>query len=79
MTERRTVTGLALSWSHIVITLVVWIMTIGMVYAGLRDHTEENTRRIKGLEDKFVDRREYDDLKSRMTRIEDKLDRALKH
>lgn len=79
MTERRSITGLALSWSHVVITLVVWVLTIGIAYQGLRGNTAENTRRIQGLEEKSVDRREYDDLKARMSRIEEKLDRALRH
>ena len=78
MTERRSITGLALSWSHVVITLVVWVLTIGMVYAGLRDKTDENARRIQAIEEKSVDRREYDDLKARMSRIEEKLDAALR-
>lgn len=75
MTERRAISGLAVRWSHVIILLVTWIFGLGVLYAGLKD----DHAHIERLESNSVDRREYDDLKQRMTRIEEKLDRALRH
>lgn len=77
--ERRSVTGIALSWLHVVIILIVYLLTIGVIYGELRSQTNENTRRIQTLEDHQVNREQMkefeEDTQRRLQRIEDKLDR----
>jgi hypothetical protein len=76
--DRRSISGVALRWSHLVIVLIVYVLTLGVIYGDLRSTTSENTRRIQMLEDKAVTREQVtemkEDLQRRLQRIEDKLD-----
>lgn len=66
-------------WGHIVLALIVYLLSIGVVYGTMRTQLDETTRRVEELEQKTVTREQIDmmreDINRRLQRIEDKLDR----
>jgi len=72
--ERRAITGIAMRWSHLIIALVVYLLTIGTIYGTMRSQLDENNRRLKELEDKALVRDQFnefrDDVLDRLKRIE---------
>lgn len=77
--ERRSMTGLALKWVHLGALLIVYFLTIGAIYGALRSQIDENSRRVKDLEDQGIKRDQFnqmrEDLIRRLDRIESKVDR----
>ena len=66
---------------HLLLTLVAWLVLGTLAFANLRAQSDENERRIHDLESRpNVTLQQYQDgqrnLEQRLTRIEDKLDRA---
>lgn len=78
--ERRSITGLALRWAHLAVLLVVYFLTIGAIYGTLHSQIDESARRVKDLEEKSIQRNQFnemrEDLIRRLDRIESKVDRA---
>lgn len=66
---------------QVFLTLLVWLVTIVAGFTQLHDHAEESRRRIEQLEQRpVVTEQQYIDgqnaLKTRLDRIENKLDAA---
>jgi len=66
---------------QVFLTLVLWLVTMVAGFQQLHDHAEESSRRIRDLEQRpVVTEQQYLDgqkaLTDRLTRIENKLDKA---
>lgn len=62
------------SWHTLIIVLTV-VVGIVLSYGAVRDQTDENTRRIRDLEQRpAVTQQSVDDLNRRLGRLEDKID-----
>ncbi len=75
--ERRAITGLALKWGQLIIALVVYLLTIGVMYGTLRSKTEENAARVKDLEEQTIKRPEHDEMKENFKRQLDRIEKKL--
>lgn len=77
--ERRSITGLAIRWVHVIVFLATNLLAIGGMYAALKIQSEQNTKDIQELREHTVDKGRYDEMREdilrRLQRIEDKLDR----
>jgi hypothetical protein len=60
--------------------LIVYFLTIGAIYGTLRGQIDENARRVKDLEEKSIQRGQFNELREdlirRLDRIESKVDRT---
>jgi len=77
--ERRAMTGVALSWSKLILAAAINLVILGALYADLRNTTNENTRRIQTIEERNERELERwqefrEDVKQRLQRIEDKIE-----
>jgi flagellar biosynthesis/type III secretory pathway M-ring protein FliF/YscJ len=64
-------------WVLVAITVIVYIVTVAGLFASVRDRTESNSQQIHDLQQNTVTRREMDDVKKWLEKIDGKLDRAL--
>lgn len=69
--ERRAISGVALRWSHLVITLVVYMLTVGVIYGTMRTQIDE-LRAAQVTNPQFQEFKE--DIERRLTRMERDLD-----
>jgi hypothetical protein len=64
---------------HVVLTLILWAASMVAGWATLRAETSQNTRDIEEMKRDHVTKDQYsefqEDIKRRLQRIEDKLDR----
>jgi uncharacterized membrane-anchored protein YhcB (DUF1043 family) len=69
---------IALKWSHLIITLLVNLLAIGVLYGTIRAQVDETQRNVQELKDKKVDQRQFDEFREnlvrQLNRIESKLD-----
>lgn len=79
--ERRAITGIALRWAHLIIAVVLYLLSLGALYATMREQIAENTRDIERNRQDSVTKERFDDLKEdvtrRLQRIENKLDQDI--
>jgi hypothetical protein len=77
--ERRSMTGIALRWSHVAIFLVGNLLSLGAIYGTMKAEIAEARTQIKELQDRAIGEREFkefaEDTKRRLTRIEEAIDR----
>jgi hypothetical protein len=64
-------------WVTILIMLLVYIITAVATFASVKTTTDEHTQQIRELQQNSVSRREMDDVKDWLKRIDGKLDKAL--
>lgn len=70
--ERRAINGVALRWSHLVMALVVYLLTIGVIYGTMRTQIDE-LRAERGVNSlQFQEFKE--DVERRLDRMEKDLD-----
>lgn len=65
-------------WGNILLLVLVNVVIVAGLFASVRTTTEEHTQQIRDLQQNSVTRREMDDFKGQLRRIEDKLDQVLK-
>jgi hypothetical protein len=63
------------SWQTL-LTLLALLGSIVVSYTTIKAQTQENERRIQHLEEQTVNKDQLDDIKSRLERIERKLDQV---
>lgn len=72
--ERRAINGMALRWSHLILALVIYLLTIGVIYGTMRTQIEE-LRRSQTQSISNPQFQEFkEDIERRLTRIEGDLD-----
>lgn len=69
--ERRSINGIALRWSHLLIGVVVYILTIGVIYGTMRTQIDD-LRAHEVTNPQFQEFKE--DVQRRLTRMEGDLD-----
>lgn len=76
--ERRSMTGIALRWSHLIIALIVYLVTIGALYGTLKTQAEDTAKRVE----QKVDHSEFEQMLERLAsmdrhleNIDNKIDR----
>jgi hypothetical protein len=77
-TERHVNGELALKRVHLVLFMAGYLLTLGAIYATLRSQEDENTRRVKALEEQTIKDAQFrefrDDVIRQLGRIESKID-----
>jgi hypothetical protein len=68
-----------LKWSQLIVTLAVWLVSLGTIYGTMQTKVDEAQRATQELKDKKVDQRQFDEMRDdlirRLDRIESKVDR----
>ena len=76
--ERRG-NGIALRWSHLVMALAVYLLTIGVIYGTMRNQVDELRTQVFQLQQEAIQNKQFtefkEDVQRRLQRIEDKIDR----
>lgn len=64
-------------WVTVVIMVLAYLVTVVFTFAAVKTTTDEHTQQIRELRENTVTRREMDDVKNWLQRIDGKLDKAL--